>query len=61
MKKPSPRFIRDSLINIVGLTGLTLIAVGLWNIHPPTAKIVMGAVLLSLSLYAVRLKRPKGR
>jgi hypothetical protein len=44
---------RSILINSVGLSGLGLLAAGLWLVHPPSCLIIVGAVLFLLALWAI--------
>jgi hypothetical protein len=53
------------LFDVVALTGLVLLTVGLWLVHPAAALIVLGLAFLILGLWGSRLwaysrKRPLG-
>lgn len=42
----------DSLDDIIAIVGLALVGVGLWQIYPPIAFVVIGAVLIIYALKA---------
>jgi hypothetical protein len=40
--------------DVAGLIGLSLVTVGCWQMYPPAAFLVPGAILLGLALWRVR-------
>ena len=44
---------RDLLLNTVGLTGFSLLAVGLWWLHPALSLVVCGGLMLFAAVYVI--------
>lgn len=48
------------LRDVLAILGLVLVGYGCWQVSPPLAEIVVGAILLAVVLCSVWLNRRKG-